>query len=294
MAPASLEYWRARPAERKLLTSQGILLAAMDRNTYFAGLFALACANGLGSRMIESVRELGWIAAILSTFEISVVVWVSCAAGLTMVVRNRGGDILASDIVIGAVLLVLIVLPVGGLSWLAVALLALYVAAYADPESTVRRGSMILLAVTVPMLWSRLLFRYFANLILQIDASLVSLMLRTPRSGNLVRFVDDSGTLAIVPYCSSLHNVSLAILTWVAVNQWLGRRWLRSDWQWIVLAVVAVVAVNVTRMSLMALNTKSYQAIHGFWGDIVINLLTLSAVVGFCVIGVRRELFARA
>jgi hypothetical protein len=266
----------------------------MDRNKYFAGLFALACANGLGSRMTEVVRETGWAAAIVSTFEISAVVWFSCAAGLALVMRDRGGQILPVDIAIGAVLLVLIVLPVGGLSWLAVAILAGYLALNAKPESTVRRGAMILLAVTVPMLWSRLIFRYFANLILQIDASLVSLMLGTPRSGNLVRFVDNSGTLAIVPYCSSLHNVSLAILTWVAINQWLGRRWLRSDWQWIVLAVVAVVAVNVTRMSLMALSARNYQVIHGPWGDLVINLLTLCAVVGFCVAGVRRELFARA
>lgn len=266
----------------------------MDRNTYFAGLFALACANGLGSRMIESARDVGWVSAVLSTFEISVLVWISCAAGLALVVQDKGGEILVPDIILGAALMVLIVLPVGGLSWLAVTVLAVYLAVYADPESAVRRGAMILLAVTVPMLWSRLLFRYFANLILQIDASLVSGMLGTSRNGNLVRFVDNSGTLAIVPYCSSLHNVSLAILTWVAVNQWLGRRWLRSDWQWIVLAVVAVVAVNVTRMSLMALNAKSYQIIHGFWGDIVFNLLILGAVVGFCVIGVRRELFARA
>src|SRR5437588_12305147 len=138
-----------------------MLYAAMDRNKYFAGLFALACANGLGSRMIEIVRDVGWASAIFSTFEISAVVWLSCAAGLSMVMRDRGGAILPSDIIIGAVLLVLIVLPVGGLSWLAVAILGGYLAVYADPESTVRRGATILLAVTVPMLWSRLLFRCF-------------------------------------------------------------------------------------------------------------------------------------
>jgi hypothetical protein len=271
-----------------------MLFGPMSRNEYIAGLFALACANGLGSRMIEMVREVGWTAAILSTFEISAIVWISCVAGLTLVLREGGGEIRRLDLAVGAVLLVLIALPIGGLSWLAVTLLGLYVALQTDPLSALRRGAMILLAVTVPMLWSRLLFRYFANFILQIDASLVSLMLGTSRSGNLVRFVDDSGTLAIVPYCSSLHNVSLAVLTWVAINQWLGRRWSSSDWQWIVLAGVAVVAVNVTRMSLMAVNSTFYQAIHGSWGSLATNLLTLCAVVGLCVMGVRRELFARA
>ncbi len=270
------------------------LFGPMSRNEYFAGLFALASANGLGSRMIEIVREIGWSGAMLSTFEISSVVWISCFAGLTMVMREKGNEIQRLDLVVGAVLVVLIILPIGGLSWLAVSLLSLYIATFADPLSSLRRGAMILLAASVPMLWSRLLFRYFANFILQIDASLVSLMLGTPRSGNLVRFVDDSGTLAIVPYCSSLHNVSLAILTWVAINQWLGRRWSSADWQWIGLAAVAVVAVNVTRMSLMALSTSYYHAIHGPWGDMATNLLTLCMVVGLCAMGVRRELFAYA
>jgi hypothetical protein len=144
------------------------------------------------------------------------------------------------------------------------------------------------------MLWSRLLFRYFADFILQIDASLVSGLLRTPRDGNLVRFVDDSGALAILPYCSSLHNVSLALLAWVGMNQWTARRGSVQDLQWCALACLSVVSVNVTRMSLMGLSESHYKAIHSFWGNAITNLLILSLIIGFCLLGVRRETLTRA
>jgi exosortase/archaeosortase family protein len=178
---------------------------------------------------------------------------------------------------------------VGGLSWFAIALLSLYLISSSEPLSAMRRGAVILLAVTVPMLWSRLLFQYFAKLILDIDASLVSLLLGSPRVGNVVRFADDSGSLLILPYCSSLHNVSLTILTWVFLGEWLEHRPSQRDLRWCVLAALSVIAVNVTRMSLMGLSDAHYRAIHSLTGDMIVNVLTLTLMVGFCLTGMRRE-----
>jgi hypothetical protein len=66
---------------------------------------------------------------------------------------------------------------------------------------------MILLALTVPMLWSPLLFRCFSETILEVDASLVGRMLGTTQAGNMVRFADGSGELVIFPACSSIANL---------------------------------------------------------------------------------------
>ena len=272
-----------------------VLFRSMSRDGFFAGLFILYCANGLGSRVIASINSVGWADAVLSTFDVSAIVWISCIGGVGLIVGERSDDeIRRLDLIVGGVLLIPVALPIGALSWLAVTILSLYVIYLTCAPSSRRRGAIILLAVTVPMLWSPLVFRYFANFILQIDASLVSVLLGTPRSDNLVRFADGSGSLLVLPYCSSLHNVSLTILSWVAINQWLARRPSASDWQWIVVASVAVVTINVTRMSLMGLSLKHYQAIHGFWGQTITNLLVLCAIVGICWLGVRRESFSRA
>ena len=271
-----------------------VLFRPMYRDEFIAGLFILYCANGLGSSIIASVDAVGWSDAILSTFEISVIVWISCIGGVGLILGERSDEIRRSDLVVGGALLIPVALPIGALSWLAVTILSLYVIYFTRPPSSRQRGAMILLAVTVPMLWSHLLFRYFANFILQIDASFVSFLLGTLRSDNLVRFADGSGSLLVLPYCSSLHNVSLTILSWVAINQWLARRPMASDWQWIIVAGLTVVTINVTRLSLMGLSIKHYQAIHSFWGQTITNLLILCAIGGICWIGARRELFNRA
>jgi hypothetical protein len=270
------------------------LLGSMSRSEFFAALSILCCINGLGARAIDSVHQLGWAAAVFATFEISAIVWVACGAGIWLILSESSDEVRRADIALGAVLLVPIALPIGGFSWLALTILSLYVILFSAPSSARRRGAVILLAVTVPMLWSRLLFKYFANFLLEIDAMLVSWLLGTPRAGNMVRFVDDSGSLVILPYCSSLANVSLALLAWVAISQWTKHRWSRADLQWCTLAVISVIAVNVTRMGLMGLSDTYYRAIHSPWGDALANALILCITIGFCLLGVTRAPPVRA
>src|SRR5262249_13189151 len=153
----------------------------------------------------------------------------------------------------------------------AVTALSLYILLFTAANEARRRGAIILLAMTVPMFWSRLLFYLFGNVILKMDASLVGLMLGTQRSGIMVEFADHSGTLLIHPPCSSLANVSLAMLCWVTISQGVGRRWCCQDIAWCLFACTSVVAVNVTRISLMGLSYSHYDTIHSAVGDTVTN-----------------------
>jgi hypothetical protein len=59
-------------------------------------------------------------------------------------------------------------------------------------------------------------------------------------------------------------------------------------------ACVSVIAVNVTRISLMGLSGSHYDAIHDTWGDTVANVIICGLMVGISLVGVRRELFSRA
>jgi hypothetical protein len=97
-----------------------------------------------------------------------------------------------------------------------------------------------------------------------------------------------------LPYCSSLANVSLAFLTWVLVTQWVARRWTPQDLIWCFLAGASVVAFNVSRIALMGRDQAHYELIHGQFGDMVGNFLLLALMVGLCLLGARRELFARS
>ena len=272
------------------------LIASVPRNEFFTGLFVLACINGLVSRAAFSVSKLGWVEAILRTFDISVIVLLACLVGLKLIFHDKPQHseiVRSSDIAVGAGCLLLIALPITGLSWLTVTVLSFYILLFVSSSSSRRGGAIVLLAVTVPMLWSMLLFQLLANSILVIDASLVGWILGTNRTGHMVAFADNSGTLAILPACSSLANVSLAMLCWVTISQLVRHRWSSVDILWCLFACVSVIAVNVTRLSFMGLSNSHYDAIHSAWGSAVANVIILGLTVGISLLGVRRELFSR-
>jgi hypothetical protein len=275
--------------DRSLISRIG---AELSRGELFGGLFALGCVSGLASRIIQSGDRLGWTNALLVGFEISVIVWVACAAGISLVLQDRTTEIRRSDLAMAAVFILLAILPIGPLSWFAVAMLSLYIIVSTDIDTS-RRGALILLATTVPMLWSRLLFQFFAKPILQVDASLVGWILGTQRSGDLVGFRDGSGYLVILPACSSLANVSLAFLCWVTISQLVRHKEAAYDLLWCLMACISVIVVNVTRISFAGLSQWHYVTFHTPWSEAVSSTTMLILIVGFCMLGVRRELFAR-
>jgi hypothetical protein len=275
---------------------RGLLAAlrhSIPRNEFFAGLYILGIANGLVGRIYSTSKFDSWADAVTS-LDINVIVLFACFAGVSTILCADRGRIQPMDLAVAAVFLMLTALPMFWFSWLAVTGLSLYILLLASGGSTLRRGAVILLALTVPMLWSKLLFRFFAKLILDIDALLVASLLGTDRIGNMVSFADGSGHMVVLPACSSLTNMSLAFLCWVSITQWAGHRWSAVDMLWSSLVCMSVIAVNVTRISLMGLSHRHYELIHGELGDMVANSIMLCLMIGFSVLGARRELFSRA
>ena len=265
---------------------------SLPRNELFAGLYIVGCANGLLGRMIQSLHFDGWTGAILAV-DINVIVLFAAFAGVSALLGEKKDDIRAADFAVAVIFLGLVSLPIFPLSWVAVTGLSLYILLSANDGSERRRGALILLALTGPMLWSRLLFQFFAKTILDVDATLVAWLLGTERVGNMVHFADGSGYMVVLAPCSSLANMSLAFLCWVSITQWAKHRWSAMDLVWSSLACASVIIVNVTRISLMGVSRGHYEAIHNQWGDLVVNSLMLGQMVGFSVLGARRELFSR-
>jgi exosortase/archaeosortase family protein len=268
-----------------------VLRRAMPREELFAGLYILGIINGFGGLMIQSINLNGWSASVFE--RISAIELLACLLGVSLLLRDRKEEVRILDLTFAAIFLLFILIPVGVLSWVGMTGLSLYIL-LTQPGPSVRRGAIILLAVTVPMLWSRLLFQFFANTILEIDAALVASVLGTLRVGNVVPFFDGSGNMVVQPGCSSLANMSLAFLCWVTVTQWVNHRWSPIDIIWCLLTCVSVVTVNVIRISLMGVSQDYYQTIHSEFGNTIGNLILIVLSVGFSVLGARREIFSRA
>ena len=266
------------------------LRASMSRNEFLAGLYIIGCANGLLIKFILNWKSDGWAGVVFGT---NTIVLFACFAGVSSMLRDKGPKIRSADLAVAVLFFLLIIHPIFALSWVAVTGLSLYILLFANSGEESRRGALILLALTVPMLWSPLVFKFFARPILQIDASLAAWILGTDWAGNTVRFGDNSGYMIVMPYCSSLANTSMAFLCWVAVTQWAKHRWTSIDVFWTLLACGSVVAVNVTRIALTGLSQYYYQLIHNPLGNMVTDVIILGLTIGFSILGARRELFSR-
>ena len=265
----------------------------LTQGELLVGLCLLGCANGLAGKMAQSVNRLGWGSAALGTFDVSALVLAACCIGISFLLSSDTKEASSTDIAVGVVVFLVILLPIGSMSWLAVTLLSLYVLFFMRPPESQRRGTIILLAATVPMLWSRLVFDLSASFILSLDAALVGGLLGTHRTGNVVEFADHSGALVILPACSSLANVSLALLCWVTVSQSARHQPRLQDLSWCTFSCLFVIVVNVARMSLMGLSSAYYTALHSPFANLVGNIIIFAGTVAISLMGVRREASSR-
>ena len=270
----------------------GALSRAVSRDEFFAGLYFLGCVNGLFGRVLLAVKSQG-LAGMLAV-DVSVIVLFACFTGISLLWQAERRSLQVADLLVGCVFLILTTLPMFALSWVAVTGLSFYILVFADDGNRRRRASLILLALSVSMLWSRLLFQFFTGPILEFDSTFVATFLGTPRTGNLIDFADGSGTMILLPECSSFMNVSLAFLSMVTITQWAGHRWSAVDIFWLLFACAAIVATNVARIALTGVSYANYELIHSPWGSTIFGMVILMLTIGISVLSARREIFVRS
>jgi exosortase/archaeosortase family protein len=151
-----------------------------------------------------------------------------------------------------------------------------------------RRAGWIFLALAFPMFWSKRLFNILAEYFLSLDAILVSSITHTQRISNLVEMPGGDGFLEIAPRCSSMANVSLAVLCWVLFTQTRRTEWRPANIVWCSAACLLVIVINVTRISLIGFFPSYYDLLHGDVGSTITNWLTVIAVFAVCNYGARR------
>lgn len=261
----------------------------VSRNELFVAVTAIGFMNGISERVASAVRDNGVVPAFLDTFNISIVVWIAWAIGTVFLLRESRQPIERRDWIVVAVACAAFLIPVVPLSWLALSGLAFHLLRTSQRSSFLNRGAWILLGTTVPMFWSRIVFEMLSGFILEGDAILVGWLVGTPRSGNAIQFADGSGYLWIAPNCSSLANVSLAILCWMTFIKVWERPATRWNIAWAALACMAVIAINVARISLMGLYPEYFDLIHGPIGATIASWIILGVMVGTSLIGVQYD-----
>ncbi len=272
----------AQPARRSL-----------SRDDLYLATLAVGVANGLFATAQKSSLTNGVLAAAGATFDVSAIVWIATSTALWLGAMAKT-DARAPNRLDWALIIVanaLVLLPYGPLAWIAVTLTAARIITLKAAEDRIARAAWILIAVSVPMFWSKLLFVFLADIVLGFDAVLAASILGTARSGNLVGFADGSGVFQIYPACSSVVGISLSMVLWMTAIKGLGRRWTLQDGLWCILGASLVAATNVARLALIGWFPARFELIHGSVGNHVAGWLAIVVMAGACAIGLRRELF---
>ena len=261
----------------------------------FAGLFLLVLANGLVLRIYSSIEQHGLGNALLAMFDISVIVWAACTAAPILMARSADMPLRRFDRTAAALTIVASALPLADASWIAATGLALYL--LGDPpvpdalggRAGSRRAASVLLAIAGSMFWGRLILHNGGDLILDADASVVALLTGMDHEGNVIRTAGNGGYLWISPFCSSLANISLAILCCVTFANWRGLAWTSRQTLRCLLACLSVVLINDVRIGLMVLRPELYDELHGSVGAGIAGWLTGLCVITIAVVGNREE-----
>jgi hypothetical protein len=239
----------------------------LPRPAFFAALVVIGFANGISENVYRTVADRGLWTAAFDTFGVSIVLWGACAAAVVALFRIRAEEELRrGDLVIATL---------AGLAFLLPAL-HLHITA---SDRAARRAAAIVFALTIPLFWARLLFAAFSDAMLRSDARLVAWIVGTEPAGNVVPLADGSGSMFIAPACSSLANLSLAILSAAVFVNVRSGRWTSASVGWALASAALVVAINVTRIGLIGLYPSHFALIHGPVGAAIAGWLTLIVII---------------
>lgn len=275
-------------------TAQGATLIRPLARADVALAVALAgLANGMASRAITSVAEMGWHAALFATFDISAIIWFGCFILVKRLLSAPRHPARALDLTLAAACALAFLLPVGQASWIALSIFALHLI-LSGPRSGLRAPGILLLAVCLPMFWARMGLSLFSGPLLNADAAMVAAVLGRPAVENTVPLADGSGVLWIAPACSSIINVALAVCCAALFVTLNGLVWTWRLAAWTLATCVAVAAVNIGRLCLLAQFPASFETLHGPEGGAGFALLILGVMVGMMALAVKHERAALA
>jgi len=255
------------------------------RPAFYALLVLVGFANGISEIAYHAASTNGWVVAAFQTFDVSIILWVACGAAVVVLSRaSNDARWQRGDVLIGVLAAITFLVPVPAASWLGLSILAIYLG-FTATDPMVRRAAPIILAMTVPLFWARIVFAAFSETILRADAWLVGWIMGVAPVGNAVPLGEGSGWMFIAPACSSLANLSLAFLSAVLFVGLRSGIWTLRSAVWALVSAAAVVLINVTRISLIGLYPEHYLLIHGVVGTTFAGWLTL---IGIVAIGYHR------
>ena len=184
-------------------------------------------------------------------------------------------------------------LPGDGAAWVGLSAFAAYIFLAFPQDLSLRAAAAVMLALAMQLLWGRLLFEFVALRIETADAWLAAGLLRSLHhavslKGNLIG--TESHQIVVYDACTSFHNLSVALLAFVAITKLSRLDWRPGDLVTAASLVLLTVAMNSLRLFLMASSPAGQLE---FWhtgaGSQAINAALSALTAGLCLYGAQRN-----
>ncbi|MGH6966156.1 MAG: hypothetical protein ACREE0_16860 [Phenylobacterium sp.] len=281
-----------------MLTAGAQRLPNLDRSAAMLGIrqifplsIGILLLNAVATRAITALVELGPANALAGGLGLSWAFWLSFALCIRLAAIEDDRPARPKDLLLCAACLVAALVPISPLSTLACTALAVAILFDRTQGVHLKAAAMVLLAISIQLLWSRLLMLFFLGPVAFLDAHLVSLITQTAVQGNTVRFVDGTHRMSILEACTSVQNASMALMLFVAIVRTFRPKPQVSELYFLLGLFASVVAINIVRLTLMAQNIEMFHLVHGDIGWPVINAIITVTGLLWAMLSVRREAF---
>ncbi|MCA1654012.1 MAG: hypothetical protein ABR588_01845 [Sphingomicrobium sp.] len=264
-----------------------------NRSLAFAGAGLLAALNAQAGQIIDAIRFTPLIDSVTSLAGISAVVWAAMYAVLRIALEEGSEPYRRADGLVLAAVLAASFVPLSFAAQAGLLLCGLYLFATSRTTSSSGRAAIVLLALTGPLLWGRIILHSFEVPLLALDARLVGSAISSTVDGNTLHFAESSRRFLIGGPCSSVHNMSLAILLWTTAAALFK---LRIDVRLLAFGVAMVAlmfALNIARLASIGLFPADFELLHNGAGAVLFGwagLIGAGALAGLGVSdAVRRQ-----
>ena len=272
---------------------------ALGRNRLMVALLAIGTANALVRPAIEAIDEWGVVGALSGGLGSGWPVYLGLLGAIVLGLRStveRAFD--RWDALALLLYAVGVMVPSSGLSAIAIMALGTWELLRRPRDIHYRAGVIIFIAAGARELWVATAMKMLSPWLLHIDAVLARTTLgwlghSAVVTGNLIE-TDQGMVLAVLMSCSSFANISLALLTWLVLTRWLRPHFERRDLAAALLVTLAVIIVNLTRLTIMGLGPVDYALAHGPIGQTTTELAILIATLAVTHWGLSNGSEARA
>jgi exosortase/archaeosortase family protein len=265
-----------------------VLSRSLGRSKVFACAGVLAALNAHADQIIAWLRYSPISVWVSNLCGISAVVWLAMAAAIKIGFEGEGDEIRRLDILVLAATVALSLVPLSGAPQAGLLLCAIYLFATSSVATASRRISIVLLSLTGTLIWGRLLLHSFAGPILALDSQLVAWLIGSPVNGNVVAFAGRKSEFVIGTGCSSVHNISLAIVLWVTAAALFK---ITIDRHYVLTGLVMIgvmFALNIARLMVIGFFPDHFDFLHEGGGAAIFawaGLLSIALLVARGVIG---------